>query len=60
MEKHFFLPSAFPGLVHALVGIWSGLPGCCWRLGFAGSCRHRGAILAVFVSGLGMQKAEAG
>ena len=31
-------PSAFPGLVHALVGIRCGLPGCCWRLRFARPC----------------------
>ena len=31
-------PSAFPGLVHALVGIRCGLPGCCWCLRFARPC----------------------
>ena len=30
--------SAFPGLVHALVGIRSGLPGRCWCLGLARPC----------------------
>ena len=31
-------PSAFPGLLHALVRIRCGLPVCCWCLGFARSC----------------------
>ena len=31
-------PSAFPGLVQALVGIQCGLPGCCWCLRFARPC----------------------
>ena len=31
-------PSAFPGLVHALVGIRCGLPGSCWCLRFARPC----------------------
>ena len=31
-------PSAFPGLVHALAGIWCGQLGCCWCLRFARPC----------------------
>ena len=31
-------PSAFPGLVHALVGIRCGEPGCCWCWPLAGPC----------------------
>ena len=31
-------PSAFPGRLHALVGILCGLPGCCWCLRFARPC----------------------
>ena len=31
-------PSAFPRLVHALVGIRCGLPSCCWCWGFARPC----------------------
>ena len=30
--------SAFPGLAHALVGILSGIPVCCWWLRFARPC----------------------
>ena len=46
-------PSALPGLVHALVGIRCGPPGCCWCVGFARSCSGPMGLVGDVHVGLG-------